>query len=86
MKTGYEYHLEVAREPIRLPSVELFHTCCNRPIKSPQPLTSHAIPIAIQIAVPLPQQLLGPGKRADLLAGGLGPAGLDCLRASDGRA
>ena len=53
---------------------------------SPQPLTSHPIPISIQVAVPLPQQLLGPGKGADLLAGELGPAGLGSLRASDGRA
>ena len=51
------------------------------PDQLPQPLTSHPIPIAIEIAVPLPQQLLGPGKGADLLAGGHGPAGLDCLRA-----
>ena len=57
-----------------------------QPDQLAQPLTSHPIPIAIQVAVPLPQQLLGPSKRADLLAGGLGPAGLDCLRASDGRA
>ena len=58
----------------------------SRTPRLPQPLTSHPIPIAIQVAVPLPQQLLGLGKRADLLAGGHGPAGLDCLRASDGRA
>jgi len=56
------------------------------PDQLPQPLTSHPIPIAIEIAVPLPQQLLGLGKRADLLAGGLGPAGLGSLRASGGRA
>ena len=46
-----------------------------------QPLTSHPIPIAIQVAVSLPQQLLRPGKGADLLAGGLGPAWQGSLRA-----
>ena len=56
------------------------------PNQLPQPLTSHPIPIAIQAAVPLPQQLLRLRKRADLLAGGLGPAGLGSLRASGGRA
>ena len=56
------------------------------PDQLPQPLTSHPIAIAIEIAVPLPQQLLGPGKRTDLLAAGLGPYGLGRLRASAGRA
>ena len=39
-----------------------------------QPLTSHPIAIAIQVAVAMPQELLGLGKRADLLTGGLSPA------------
>jgi len=72
----------LARRPTTL-SIAM-KRCCSIPskslgprgISSPQPLTSHPIPIAIQGAVPLPQQLLGPGKRADLLAGGVGPAGL----------
>ena len=57
-----------------------------RLISSPQPLTSHPIPIAIEIAVPLPQQLLSLGKRTDLLAGGRGPAWQGRLRARGGRA
>ena len=63
----------------------LSYLLINRALINPT-LTSHPIPIAIQVAVPLPQQLLSPGKRADLLTGGLGPAGLGSLRASDGRA
>ncbi len=61
-------------------------TCSSRHLDSPQPLTSHPIPIAIQVAVTLPQQLLGPGKRADLLAADLDPAGLGRLKVIGGRA
>ena len=51
-----------------------------------QPITSHPLPVAIQVAVPLPQQLLGPCIGADLLASDLDPAGLGSLRVNDGRA
>jgi hypothetical protein len=56
-----------------LPQPEALGWVVVKPDQLAQPLTSHPIPIAIEVAVPLPQQLLGPGKRADLLAGGVGP-------------
>jgi len=69
-----------------LPQPEGLGWLVVKPDQLAQPLTSHPIPIAIQGAVPLPQQLLGLGKRADLLAADLDPAGLGRLRARDGRA
>ena len=63
----------------------LSYLLINRALINPT-LTSHPVPIAIEVAVTPPQQLLGSGKRADLLAGGLGPAGLGRLRAKGGRA
>jgi len=69
-----------------LPQPEGLGWLVVKPDQLAQPLTSHPIPIAIQGAVTLPQQLLRPGKRADLLASDLCPAGLGSLRAKGGHA